>query len=287
MFNDVTSLPLLTSPRNTKLKLWGALKLATHRTQQRQVVLEGIHAVSEALALGWPVNPLLLADTLHAHELNRLANHPHVREVYLTNQACLAKVATTATPPTVWGVAPWPNTFSLCSSLGMFAQTLGQLAPKRVLVLAGLQDPGNVGALLRCAAAFDVQAVVLAGDGVGWHHPKVIRASAGVLGQVPCVTLAPSLTLPDVLQHLNATGLHPVLTAGQGYPQAVAYPVFNWPKAWALVLGTEGEGLTALPATIWQQYSTLTIPMVSGVESLNVGVAGGILLSHAINTLQV
>jgi TrmH family RNA methyltransferase len=286
MLNDVKPTPQLSSPRNPKIKVWAGLQSASQRVQRQQVVLEGLNAVSEALALGWLINPLLLDESLPLHERERLAQHPCVEQVYVTNQACLAKVATTATPPAVLGLAPWPSTFSLCSSLVEFSQALNRLAPSRLLVLAGLQDPGNLGALLRCAAAFGVQAVVLVGEGVGWHHPKVIRASAGVLGQVPCVTLAPSLSLPEVLHQLNEAGVRPVLTAGQGYQQAVPYHTFSWPEAWALVLGTEGEGLTALPAEAWQHYPTLTIPMASGVESLNVGVAGGILLSHAANCLS-
>lgn len=283
MLDNTTPLPVISSPRNPKFKAWANLQKPSQRQLLQQMVLEGLNAVNEALALGWPIVTLLLADTLPLQERMRLVQHPCVRQVYLTHQACMAKVASTATPPSVWGIAPWPTTFSFCSSGPELTQALTNLNPSRLLVLAGLQDPGNVGALLRCAVAFGVQAVVLAGEGVAWHHPKVIRASAGVLGQVPCITLASKLNLPEVLQHLNKAGLAPVLTAGKGLPQAIAYPRFVWPRAWALVLGTEGEGLSALPQEVWQHYPTLNIPMASGVESLNVGVAGGILLSHAAN----
>lgn len=143
-----------------------------------------------------------------------------------------------------------------------------RLAGSRFLVLDGVQDPGNVGTLIRVAAGFGADAV-LALDGTAdpWS-PKAVRASAGYVATLPVLAVpwdqARLLLAPNDVRLLAA--------AGEGDDVARVEP----PERWALVLGNEGSGVRSeIASAAWGQVG---VPLAGGVDSLNVGVAGAILL---------
>ena len=128
-------------------------------------------------------------------------------------------------------------------------------------LLIPFQDPENVGAAIRCAAAFAVDRIVLLAESANPFHPKAIRASAGTVFSAPLCE-GPSLErLPN--------DLPVVALAASGRPIAG----FPFPKSFCLLIGMEGPGL----ASHWQQ-NAVAIPMAAGVESLNAAVATGIAL---------
>ena len=142
------------------------------------------------------------------------------------------------------------------------------------LALEGVQDPGNVGALLRSAAAFGFDAVVLGPGCASPFGPKTLRASMGAAGRVPLVFAA---DLPAALQGLRQKGVacfaaalynsRPLNEVGNDHPGGVC-----------VVIGSEGQGLS--DAVIEACDAAVRIPMTDRVESLNAGVAGGVLLWH-------
>jgi len=152
--------------------------------------------------------------------------------------------------------------------LGAFLASIGT-GPASVLVLDQITNPANVGMILRTATAAGLDGVVLPRRGVPGVDPLVVKASAGVAFHAPVLRCA---TAPEACQALSAGGF-----TLYGLTADAAHPVFTAPLAdrAAFVLGNETSGVSdAVRAAVdgW-----LSIPMASGVESLNVASAAAVL----------
>ena len=149
-----------------------------------------------------------------------------------------------------------------------------QIGP--IMVVAGLQDPGNLGTILRSAEAFGSAGAVLGEGTVSPLNSKVIRASAGSVFRFPAVVAKTAGGLEAICENLKAQGVRLIATSShKGTPldQAkLSGPV-------AIFVGSEGSGLprNLLP----QMDETIAIPHTPQVESLNAGVAGSIVLYEA------
>jgi TrmH family RNA methyltransferase len=145
-------------------------------------------------------------------------------------------------------------------------------APPLIVVLAGLQDPGNLGAIVRSAEAFGATGIVcLPGTASAWN-PKAVRASAGSVFRVPLL----SVSAEEVFAHLREARVKILTTALRDAEPAdhadLAGPV-------AFLIGNEGNGVPAELAA--QADAAVTIPCPGPVESLNASVAASVLLYEA------
>lgn len=151
---------------------------------------------------------------------------------------------------------------------GVIAEVEFALSPalqheRYLLVLDNLQDPGNVGALVRTALALGWEAVVLLGSTTDPFSPKALRAAKGATFRMPIVSMTPQ-QLATYCQ-----GLPLIAADAQGR-------VFSRVGPCALILGNEGQGLS--PAVLQLDLHKVSIPLVGDMESLNVAAAGAILL---------
>ncbi|MBU3702575.1 MAG: RNA methyltransferase, partial [Acidimicrobiia bacterium] len=139
-----------------------------------------------------------------------------------------------------------------------------------VLVLADVADPGNVGTLVRTAEAAGAAGVVVTGSSADPFGPKAVRASAGSAARVPIAEVA---VMADVLQAATSAARRTVATvvAGGSAPETIdlADPV-------CLLLGSEAHGLD--DATVAACTTSVTVPMAGAVESVNVAIAGAVVL---------
>jgi len=142
-----------------------------------------------------------------------------------------------------------------------------------VIVIIGLQDPGNLGTILRSAEAFGSAGVVLGEGTVSPFHAKVIRASAGSIFRLPVVMAKAAGGIEEILKSMRKAGVRLIATSShKGTPLDQA--AFTGPSA--VFIGSEGSGL---PRTLIAQVDELVaIPHAAQVESLNAGVAGSIVL---------
>ena len=147
-------------------------------------------------------------------------------------------------------------------------------AATRLLALEGVQDPGNVGTLLRSAAAFGFDAVLLGPGCAAPFAPKTLRASMGAAGQIPTLQIP---DLPAALQGLQARGVT-CLAAALRRSEPLQNVQGPFEGGLCVVIGSEGQGLT--DAAVAACGRTVRIPMTGRVESLNAGVAGSVLLWH-------
>jgi len=139
-----------------------------------------------------------------------------------------------------------------------------------VLVLDGVQDPGNVGTMIRTALGLGAAGVVALKGTAELTSPKVLRATMGAIFRLPCVPSDDEAFLPWAAGH----------RLGLWLAEAGGTPVRQWRPArpLALVMGNEGAGVREALATA--AAGRVGIPLQPGSESLNVAVAAGILLSE-------
>ncbi|HXJ86843.1 MAG TPA: RNA methyltransferase [Candidatus Binatia bacterium] len=153
---------------------------------------------------------------------------------------------------------------------------LERLQAGPVMVLAGVQDPGNLGTILRSAEAFGSAGVVLGEGTVSPFNSKVIRASAGSIFRLPLVLAKADRELESVIAKLRSQSVRLFATSShKGTPLDQAH--LTGPSA--IFIGSEGSGL---PRSLMTQVDELiAIPHAAQVESLNAGVAGSIVLYEA------
>lgn len=141
-----------------------------------------------------------------------------------------------------------------------------------VLVLDGLRDPGNVGTLIRTAAAAGADAVVLAEGATDAYAPKVVRAAMGAHFRVSVFADQPWDAICDTIAPL------PVIVGADATAET-AYDAIDWKVGAALIIGHEDHGLSASARAVCRDLTA--IPMANGVESLNAAVSGAVVLFEA------
>jgi TrmH family RNA methyltransferase len=237
------------------------------RERQHRFVAEGVRTVEALLASGLPVDGLLVTAGLQEQPRGRelvLAAEGRGVTVAEVSDAELESAADTDTPQGVLAVAPIPER-TLRAPEG---------AASRFLVLDALQDPGNVGTVIRTAAALGVTATVALPGTVDLWNAKVVRSTMGALFVHPALPMS-----WEAFAEFAATHAVPVWAADTDGVPLDQVPTVSLPAHLALVVSNEGAGLSAqVSAAV---TSRVAIRMAPGIESLNVAVATGILL-HAL-----
>jgi len=221
------------------------------RWSERAFLVEGPRFIADFLAAGLEPEQLLLGDDLDARSPLRLASHVEVSGRALTDIS--------ATEHSQGAVAVFP--FPL---LG-----LRRAAPTLILLLDRVQDPGNAGTLIRSAAASGADGVWFTPGAADPFNPKVIRAAAAAHAAID-LDIGPA---DDVI------GRDLRLVVADGDVTATSLDDVDWTIPSIVALGNEGAGVSIeLQA---RADLTVAIPMTQRVESLNVGVAGSIVLFEA------
>ncbi len=254
----------------SELRRLRALGRRSMRDQRGAFLLEGFRAVETALQQPGRVDLLVLTADARGHErapgLLDLAREQGVA-VREAGAETLSELADTRTPAGVLARIRWDPPRDPDGE--EVARALEAGAVERLVCLDGVSDPGNAGTILRTADALDITGALLGKGTVEAGNPKTARAAAGSLLRMDY--LAEEVDLPGVLDHLESLGWS-VWRAEAG---AGEQPVPPRPGPWALVLGSEAHGTSPrLEGT----GSAVRIPQRAGAESLNVAVAGGILM---------
>ncbi len=245
------------TPSLTLIKETAALRQKKGREERGLILVEGRHPIEEALRAGLQLKSIFLLPTHPGH----LPAAQYPIAPYVVDESTMRRICSTDSPP------PCLAVFERPVPPGQF---LGTLA----LVLDGVQDPGNLGTLIRSALAFGVDGVILVGEMVEPYNPKVIRASAGLVFGLSVFCVEPSalvglLSAPDWK-----------IYATTGHAGALSYRDVDYTGRCAIVLGNEGRGVSA-DLLVDRPQQALTIPMAAAVESLNVAISGSIILAQA------
>lgn len=143
-----------------------------------------------------------------------------------------------------------------------------------LLILDGLQDPGNLGTIIRTAAAIDVDCIILTKGTVDLYNDKTLRSTMGAFFKVK---LMQDATHEEIIHNCSKISLPIVVADAKG---AKPYFVWDFTQRMALVIGSESQGPS--PTLSSQAKAILSIPMPGQMESLNAGVAAGILMYEKI-----
>jgi TrmH family RNA methyltransferase len=248
---------VLTSLDNPKVKRWTKLAQdARYRRAEKRALIEGPHLLAAALEHGHkPVALLATEEGAADAEISRLIGQSGLRPVLLA-ESVFRRVVDAENPPGVAAEVAIPHTDKKDAS--------------RTVFLEGIQDPSNVGAIVRSAAAFGVGRVVLDRGCADPWSPKALRAGMG--GHF---ALQISDT-NDLGSHIEAFKGTVACTVPRG---GVALGEAPLNRSWAWIFGGEGRGLS--DETIRRADLRVTIPMAAGTESLNVAAAAAICLYEA------
>ena len=249
----------ITSPQNARIK---ALRRALSSGELADGLcgLDSEHLVLEAARSDLAIDTLLISHSRAQRDSS--AYNISAREMLIVADDVFRSVVTTEHPQGVAALARAPQW-----------QPDPILSAQRalVIVLAGIQDPGNCGTIIRSAEAFGAAAVIPLRGTVSEWNPKTMRASSGSIFRLPVLHLA-----DDPVAELRRHGFTLVGAAARS---SVSADQTDLTRKIALVIGNEGAGLTR--ALLSQLDSTLRIPHSSAVESLNAGIAASILLYEA------
>jgi len=243
-----------------RLRLSRQLQHARGRAANRQFLAEGPQCVREALAFG----DVRLVIT---------GPHPTAESVVLAQAADRQGLAVAAASEEEWAaITDTTHGQGVVAVCGLPALTLDDVvAPRLVLVLDEVRDPGNVGTLIRTADAFGAAAVLASAGTAEVWAPKCVRASVGSVFHLPLVT---GLDLADVVAWANRHDLTTLGADTSGRRLDDVRPALERPTAW--VVGNEAQGLP--PDHLSLLDEAVTVPMWGRAESLNVASAAAICL---------
>ncbi len=259
----------ITSRHNPRLKYLKMFHHRKHRDREGKYLIEGIRVVEEAVDSGVPletivVTPDSLADPRTASLVERAASP--ATGLWVVDPAVLQDLALTETPQGVLALAR--------KDVPDLDEVLGADGVRLVVVVDGIQDPGNLGTIVRTADACAVNAAVLLKGTVDLYHPKVVRAAAGSLFHLDIVD---QVGAADLIARLRRFGFR--IIAGDPKGDLSLFDCdFSLPTA--VVVGHETRG--TCPVIRSAVDHMVYIPMPGRAESLNVGVAAALLMYEAV-----
>jgi TrmH family RNA methyltransferase len=262
---------IITSRTNPRVKQLRAAFAGTSRISGGLIAIEGSNLLEEALRSG--LRPRAIYLSAH-HEVPLWV--PREIELLRLADAVFASATDTRSPQGIAALLE-PPSWNLDDVLALSTPAVPG-RPALFLVAAGLQDPGNLGTLIRTAEAFAATAVLTTEGTVSPWNPKALRASAGSVFRVP-VAQIPTATL----DRLRRNGVR-ILAAVTGdsaphYSSSVPVTQLDLTTPCAFLIGNEGNGLTH--DLLAAAETRITIPTPGPVESLNAAVAGALLLYEA------
>lgn len=235
---------LITSINNQTIKELDKLKQKKYRDLEQKFLIEGEHLVEEAEKSGVLEKIILLENSEYPSKLEK---------IYVSKNV-MKKLSSLDTPPNIIGV---------CKMLSK--KELG----KKVLLLDDIQDPGNLGTIIRSSVAFNVDSIVMSLNTVDLYNPKVIRSTQGMIFKINLI----KDDLGQVIEKLKSKNI-PIYTTNVNGGENIKN--INSTDSYGLIMGNEGNGVKDEISALADRK--IYIPMNSKVESLNVSVAASILL---------
>jgi TrmH family RNA methyltransferase len=255
-FESSMSAPVISSRANARVKQLRAAFAGHSRLSGGMVAIEGEHLLEEALRSGMVLKTVFVREGRGVPEIV-----PRRVEVLRLTEDVFASVVETQSPQGVAAllVPPVRELEDVMHGVPL------------ILIAAGLQDPGNLGTLVRSAEAFGATGVLTTAGTVSAWNQKALRASVGSVFRVPVVSVGPA-----EVAGLKAKGVRLLAAVGEG---GDVLKDGDFAGACGLLIGNEGAGLSVE----WLEMADVrvTIPCPGPVESLNAAIAGSLLLYEA------
>lgn len=237
----------ITSLENDRIKRYVRLKEKKYRDQEGVFLIEGFHLVEEAYKAGLVLEIILLEGETCSLDASF---------IYVTKEI-IGKISNMESPSPI---------FALCRKKRL-SSDLGN----HILILDEIQDPGNLGTIIRSSKAFHVDSIVLGEKCVDLYNPKVLRATQGIAFHINIVTMP----IVPFIKELKERQI-PVYGTKVESGKDIRALSKREKEKFALIMGNEGNGIHQEILELCDKY--LYIPMGEEVESLNVAIATSILL---------
>ncbi len=249
---------MITSTSNQQMKnLTTLMKKAKERKKQKAFVVEGIKMFEEA-PREQVLQVYVSSGFLENEEHRRILEGCRYEEV---SDTVFKNVSDTQTPQGILAVIRMPE-YSY--------EQLLEGERTHLLILEGIQDPGNLGTMLRTGEGAGITGVIMSRTTVDLFNPKTIRSTMGSIYRVPFLVAE---ELGETLKRLKADGVCLYAAHLQG---TAPYDAFDYRKPCGFLIGNEGNGLTDATAGMADSY--IRIPMQGQVESLNAAVSAALLM---------
>lgn len=236
-----------------------ALKLGIRDAQERYFLAEGLNVVKEGINSGWLPKWLILGEENLERYTSLIAQVGNRVEIYTVDKREMKELSTLETPPGI---------------IGIFPRRELPLSDGGILVIVDhLQDPGNLGTIIRTADAVGASGVVALKGSVDPYNYKVVRGSMGSIFHIPVVRVE------DVEDFFNRIRERYLIVGTSSYGETIYYD-FSWNLPLALVFGSEASGLSRDVERFCK--AIVRIPIIGKAESLNVAVACGVILYEVV-----
>lgn len=242
---------LITSIKNEKVKAWKKLHKRKGRNNAQAFLIEGLHLVEEAWKNEEEILEIIVEESIDLPEWAE--DYPNE----VVSKQVFQEISQTETPQGIAAV--------------IVMSEKQQVHGNNILLIDSVQDPGNLGTIIRTADAAGIDAIVLGEGTVDLYNDKVIRSTQGSLFQIPIY----EANLTEEISKLKEMGFDIWATALEGAKRYNNLPI---PEKVALILGNEGAGVNK--DFIEAADERVTIPIYGKAESLNVAIAAGILMYY-------
>lgn len=233
---------VITSVKNQLIKDLVSLKSSSIKKKENRFLIEGDDLVS----LAYENNQLDMILTLEEN-----SSYPDIEQI-ITSEQIIEKLSNNKSPSKIIGVAHFSNK---------------EIKGDRIIFLDNVQDPGNVGTIIRTALSFSYSGVVLGNNSASMYNDKVIQSTKGAIFKIPVIENISLSLLKDKGYQIISTSLQ----------NACNYKEFNPNGKFVLVFGNEGQGISE--ETLKLSDVLIKINM-DHIDSLNVAIAAGILMNH-------
>lgn len=241
--------PLITSPQNERIKRMKQLHKKKGRMQTHTFLIEGFHLIEEAHASRWNIQTVVVREEVCVPSFLKEEN------VLRVSERVFASIAQTDSPQGILAIIEMKTHSFIDTPL--------------ILMVDAVQDPGNIGTMIRTADAAGFGLVILGEGCADLYNDKVIRSTQGSIFHIPVL----QMNLKDAYQELQKRHTNIVATALEG---AVDYTQMITEEKMALIVGNEGAGVQQEYIDIANQI--VKIPIYGQAESLNVSIAASILM---------
>ena len=269
IFRDIIS-----SRNNFTVKWVASLSEKKGRSEEKSFFVEGQKLSLEALGRGLPVTHILLLEDRAEENLALIDEFRNAEEyaeceIYLLSESAFSKISTEKAPQGIICVIKYLDFFRNMDII--YKEDFFIREGERALSLYSLRDPGNLGAVIRSAAAFGVQHIVLSSDSADVYNPKTVRAAMGSLFGIKITYVSDFLSFINAARECGRSVYAAELSDGA---RSICDIELKWDDIF--IIGNEGHGI---PSEVSRSCTgSIYLPIAEGVESLNASVAAAVFM---------
>ncbi|PLX17735.1 MAG: 23S rRNA (guanosine(2251)-2'-O)-methyltransferase RlmB [Candidatus Muiribacterium halophilum] len=261
----------ITNPRNNLIRFIRSLKKKRTREEKCKFLIEGINSIKEALK-----TDIEIPYFVYSLDLYRVSGGKELIEdlqqrgerLLLVSEAIFNKLSETKTPQGILAVP---------SRLKWEEKNIMEAKKSFVFVLVGIQDPGNMGTVVRISDALAMDGIIVSEDSVDHYNPKTVRSTMGAIFRMP---IYKTDDIREYLKKMKDNGFKIISTTLSDRSQVHDSPDYSSMDKIAIIMGNEANGI---PEDICE-FSDLQvkIPILGKIDSLNIGVSAGIISYEVI-----